>query len=143
MGDAVSVKYIKSTTLLLPLLKNLDTKLCTMGDYEYLFLNDFLDTDSKKRYDYLQLLGNNGLHYPIVMCTYSPGNNKGNLHFIWRVPNVEKTEDAFGSSQPVIESIRPNFPVFHTRAMRKELYSKFGRVAPSVKPSVLRHFIMN
>ena len=52
----------------------------------------------------------------------------------------KKTEDAFGSSQPVIESIRPNFPVFHTRAMRKELYSKFGRVAPSVKPSVLRHF---
>ena len=61
-----------------------------MGDYEYLFLNDFLDTDSKKRYDYLQLLGNNGLRYPIVMCTYSPGNNKGNLHFIWRVPNAEK-----------------------------------------------------
>ena len=90
MGDAISVKYIKSTTVLLPLLKNLDTKLSTMGDYEYLFLNDFLDTDSKKRYDYLQLLGNNGLHYPIVMCTYSPGNNKGNLHFIWRVPNAEK-----------------------------------------------------
>ena len=76
------------------------------------------------------------------MCTHSSGNNKGNLHFIWRVLTEETIEDAFSRSQKVIEFIRPHlsFPVFHTRAMRKEMFSKFDRVAPSVKPSVLRHF---
>ena len=29
---------------------------------------------------------------------------------------------------------------FHTRAMRKALFTKFGRVAPNLKPAILRAF---
>ena len=140
MGDAISVKYIKSTTIILPILRPLNATVSAMEDYTHFFLNDILDTDSKKRYNFLQCLTDNGLYHPIVMCTHSSGNNKGNLHFVWRVPNKETTEDAFSSSQKVIKSIRPSFPIFHTRAMRKEMFSKFGRVAPSIRPSILRHF---
>ena len=43
-------------------------------------------------------------------------------------------------SQKLIEEIKPRFPVFHTRAMRAEMFTKFGLVSPGVKPAVLRHF---
>ena len=48
MGDAISLKYIKSTKIILPVLKPLDTAVSTMEDYTHFFLNDILDTDAKR-----------------------------------------------------------------------------------------------
>ena len=48
--------------------------------------------------------------------------------------------DAFSHSQQVVHLIENNVPTFHTRAMRRAIFTKFGRIAPSIKPSVLRYF---
>ena len=42
-------------------------------------------------------------------------------------------------AQPIIEKFKKNVPQYHTRAMRKAAYEKFGLVMASTKPSILRH----
>ena len=44
----------------------------------------------------------------------------------------------FSESQHTIEMIKENIPMFHTRAMRRSLTVKYGRVAPNLKPAILR-----
>ena len=41
---------------------------------------------------------------------------------------------------PVIEQFKQQLPTYHTRGMRKALFSKFGRIAPNIKPACLRYF---
>lgn len=53
------------------------------------------------------------------------------------MPTKEAGKDAFSRNQNFFESIHLHFPVFHTRSMQKETFSKLGRVVPSVKPSVV------
>jgi len=89
MGDVVLVTYIKSTTIIIFMFENLDATLGAMKDYEHLFLNDLHDTDPRKRHNYLQILTSNGLHCPIIMCTYLSGNNKENLNVVWQISNSE------------------------------------------------------
>ena len=43
-------------------------------------------------------------------------------------------------SIPVIENVKPLLPQYHTPAMHKSLWSKYGLVAASVKPAVLQTF---
>ena len=74
------------------------------------------------------------------MLTYSPGNNKGNLHFVWRFEETEIIDIVFQKSLPAVECVKPFLPQYHTRAMRNLLMSKFGRVSSKVQPSLLRHF---
>ena len=59
----------------------------------------------------------------------------GNLNFIWRVSGVEKED--FTKSLPIVETIK--IPIFYTRTMRNVLFTKFGRISPSVKPYMLRY----
>ena len=139
--DSITVPYVKATTsTTFPLFREVDATLAGMQEYEYAFLNDLLPDEPRKRYNFLQSLLRTGIQSPIVVCTHSPGNNAGNLHFVWRVPKEDHIEKIFSQSQHVIETVRLQFPVFHIRAMRKTMFSKFGRIAPSVKPSVLRYF---
>ena len=72
--------------------------------------------------------------------THSSGNNADNIHFIWRVPPTEGADVTLNWSQKVIEEFKPNMPKFHTRAMRVEMFTKFGLVSPGVKPAALRFF---
>lgn len=62
------------------------------------------------------------------------------MHFVWRVPTTQKEGEVFNQSQGVIENLRPQFPVFHTHAMRTAMFTKFGRIAPTAKSSTLRYF---
>ena len=71
----------------------------------------------------------------VLLLTYSHGNNVGNLHFLWKVSG--SSED-LSLSQCAIEKAKEEIPVYHTRAMRRALFGKFGRVAPTMKPAVLR-----
>ena len=57
--------------------------------YEFVYLNDFLPDDSRKRYTYIHNLENAGLCYPIMVLTHSSGSNLGNSHFIWKVLSTE------------------------------------------------------
>jgi hypothetical protein len=83
----------------------------------------------------LEILTKTGLSLSAVLLTYSPGSNIGNMHFMWKVPDDDPV-DALERSQPVIEDIKKDIPVYHSRLMRSTMYNKFGRVAPTVKPAV-------
>ena len=71
-----------------------------------------------------------------ALLTYSHGNNIGSLHFVWKV--LESVDEDISESQRTIEKAKSEIPIFHTRAMKRALASKFGRVSPSMKPVLLR-----
>ena len=138
LADSMCVKYVKTcSSSCLPCFDALNQCLAEKQPYEHVFLNSFAPDDSRKRFEFLQSLERSGCQYPIVIVTHSPGNNAGNIHFAWRVSATEPVEDR---SQSTIEAIKPLFPSFHTRAMRTEMFTKFGRVSPGTKPAVLRYF---
>ena len=141
LSDSITLTYVKATTgSLFPLFRELSSTLEAVQPYEHVFLNELCPGDPRKRYEFIQSLQRTGIESSVVLCTHSSGTNTGNMHFIWRVPKDEEIKRVFTRSQSVIECIRPQFPVFHTRTMRKTMFSKFGRIAPSVKPAVLRYF---
>ena len=51
-------------------------------------------SDVQSRYKYIQRL-KAGLKVPSVLLTYSPGNNKGNLHFIWQIDCTDSATETF------------------------------------------------
>jgi len=81
----------------------------------------------------------NGLLSPAILATYSPGNNIGNIHWLW-LTDATVIFSAVQSCHQVIESIKVNIPTYHTRAMRKVMYDKFGLVSRNMNKAVLRHF---
>ena len=78
-----------------------------------------------------------GITFPTALLTYTHGNNVGSLHFVWRVETFG--DGAFSDSQPVIESIKKDIPVYHTRLMRKKMFKVFGRLTSSLKPAFARY----
>ena len=53
------------------------------------------------------------------------------------------TGTVFQKSLPVVQSIKPLLPQYHTRAMRKSLLSKYGCVSSGIKLAMLRPFYKN
>ena len=141
LSDSLSAKHIPaSASVPLGKFTPLSAALAAVKEFDHLFLNDFLPALPKPRYEYIQSLERNGLPSPLVLLTYSSGNNAGNLHFIWKVPTASTVAECFNSSLTTIEQVKPRLPQFHTRAMRQAMFEKFGRVSPNVKPAVLRLF---
>lgn len=122
----------------LPRFTKLNQILETKQPYEYVFLSALTPDNPRKKYKYLQSLQRSGCKFPVVIATHTSGNNTGNVHFIWRIPTTEQLDSTMDRSQSVIEEIKPRFPVFHTKAMRLEMFTKFGQVSPGVKPAALR-----
>lgn len=108
--------------------------LLTVEECQYVYVGEFCSSDGHKKYKCIQkVMG--GLCIPCCLLTYSAGGNVGNLNFIWRVSGIEKED--FTNSLPIVETKK--IPIFHTCAMRKVLFTKFGRISPSVKPYMLRY----
>ena len=68
---------------------------------------------------------------------YAPGSSVGNLHWIWH--SKADIDSALQSSQPLIEQPKEDIPQYHTRALKRVMYEKFGLVTLLTKKSVLRH----
>ena len=96
-----------------------------------------LPQERRKWYEYIEHI-KQGLHMPVVLATYSPGSNLGNLHWIWCTPATD-ISSAMQSCQPIIERIKVKIPSFHTRAIRQAAFEKYGLISPHVKKAVLRH----
>ena len=75
---------------------------------------------------------------PLVHITYSPGSNVGNIHWIWH-SDATSIDNGLHKVQPIIEHLKQNIPQYHTRAMRREAFAKFGLVMATTNKSVLRH----
>ena len=142
VSDSMSVKFVKASTGVLSCntrLEMLSSCLTDKSEYEFVSLCDFLPDASRACYEYIQTLESNGLPYPIMLLTHSSGNNIGNLHFVWKLPAGKSIEATFEESVRTVEDIKQILPRYHTRAMRREMFTKFGRISPSVKPAALRY----
>ena len=56
---------------------------------------------------------------------------------MWRVSTDASVKEILNSSIDVRDKLRLNLPEFHSRAMRREFISSFGRVT-GTKPAILR-----
>lgn len=121
-----------------PLLSSLDSALNESAVYNKLF-NDFTPVQSRRlRYLFIREL-EKGLTSPVCFLTYCHGSSIGNLHFIWKAPDDASAESgSCVENIRVIEEIKKELPVYHTRAMRKEFYNMYGRLTPHTKPYILR-----
>ena len=143
LSSNLHLKYIASCeeTNDSPLaLASIEDRLHDMQCFEVLHISNLLPTNRIQRHRVINSLVSSGLSYPTILLVYSPGSNIGNLHFLWKVPDDTTISDCFEQSVTSIESAKQQLPVFHTRAMRQEMFTKIGRVSQAVKPSVLRYF---
>ncbi|XP_019856375.1 PREDICTED: uncharacterized protein LOC109584906 [Amphimedon queenslandica] len=74
-----------------------------------------------------------------MILVYTPGSNIENFHFMCK---TFETNPAVRSekSQPAIEEAKRDVSIYHTRAMRRAVFQKFGLVSSSVKPMILQYF---
>ncbi len=139
LGDNLKLKFLPVSDEVEPMLKPIDDVLSVKPVYAHFSIADFLPSDSVKKHRFIFTLESTGLSFSSILLIYSPGGNICNLHFLWRVPETGEIGNYIQLSQPVIEAIKQNIPVYHTRAMKTAIFKKFGRVSSNVKPSVLRY----
>ena len=101
-------------------------------------IDSLLPIDRRQRYDRIQLL-KQGMSSPAVLATYAPGGNVCSLHWLW-LTDATDISSALQSCQSILESLTASMPEYHTRAMRRAMFEKFGLVTKNVKKSVLSHF---
>ena len=82
LSDSMSVKYIEPCHGV-PI-SRLEPLFGCLQEREYLVLNAFTPDQPRQTYKFIQCLDRNGLPVPIMLLTYSSGNNAGNLHFVWK-----------------------------------------------------------
>ena len=106
-------------------LLELQTRLEQVSDFQDVAIEDVLSiVDFRAKYNLISTIKSNSFPFPTALLSYSHGNNVGNLHFIWKVPSADET--SFSEIQKVTETIKRSNPIFHTRAMRKEMFNVFG-----------------
>ncbi|XP_019855512.1 PREDICTED: uncharacterized protein LOC109584273 [Amphimedon queenslandica] len=134
-SDSSTVRHIKSSSSVSPLLSELDDAIASKPEYCKLCVHDFSPQDNRRRYLYIREL-EKGLSHPIFYFTYTHNSNVGNYHFIWKAPL--SASESSTENMRVIEEIKKEIPVYHTRAMRREFYNIYGRISPESKPYLLR-----
>jgi hypothetical protein len=136
-SDAFVVKYVEKISPVSSLLHNLDSILNNSCLYQKIFVNDLAPKDKRKRYLFIQEL-EKGLSSPFFFFTYTHQSNVGNYHFIWKAPKYVSVEACSSENVQLVEEIKNEIPVFHTRMMRQEFYDMYGRISPKTKPYILR-----
>jgi hypothetical protein len=129
LSESLSVEIVEASAARYPCFWSLGERLDDTLPYQQIFLTDLCPETPRQRYEYLQKL-QRGLDIAVVIMTFSPGNNRGNLHFVWKYCSDDSMETIFEKSIAVVESIKPQLPTYHTRAMRRNLFCKFGRISP-------------
>ncbi|XP_065883057.1 uncharacterized protein [Dysidea avara] len=139
ISESISIEIIKRKQFIAPCHKSLSVALSQAEAYQHLSVGEFCPSDVQCRYRYMQRL-KSGLNVPFVLLTYSPGNNMGNLYFVWNFESSDTIETVFQKSLPVVDTIKSLLPQYHTRAMRKALLSKYGCITSKIQPALLRQF---
>ena len=71
-----------------------------------------------------------------VLHTHSPGGGILSQHYLWRVPDDFCVEAPLSENQKVIDRLKQDLPIYHTRAMRRDFMNMYGRFTGSTKPVV-------
>ena len=118
------------------LYKSLNDALQRSEEFSPIFLNHLSPHDARQWRYYLDNLPK-GLMVNAVKFSHAYGNHLGTLHFIWRVPEGISPSDMLSRNMKTADSVKGEINVYHTRAMRREAMSSFGRIC-GVKPAFLR-----
>lgn len=100
--------------------------------FEAVFVNDHAPPDAKRRYEYMK-----GLVVPCKCVRYTYTGSRNHLHFVWQTPLDSTESEILNQSLKVRDELKKSFPVYHSRAMRREFVHLFGKVTHS-KPAFLR-----
>lgn len=109
--DAVNVEFISANDGLFQSLEKADI-------YDPITLNEFLPSDPKARFRFMEMLHANS-PYSLVRFTHAYGNNRGNIHFLWKIPPSTSSEELLTMNHSIASSLASRIDKFHTRAMRK------------------------
>ena len=135
LGDNIQLISLPVSSDYAPQLNSLVHAIEGIDCFSYVYVNDYAPEEPFLKFRYIENL-KNGINTPALLFVHSPGSNIGNQYYIWKVTGTG--DDVFSRSQRVIEEVKSSLPTYHTRAMRKAMYNKYGRVCPSLKPAALR-----
>ena len=134
-SDSSSLQFINSSSNVSPLLSALDNAVASKPDYHKLCVRDFSPQEKRRRYLFICEL-QKGLSNPIFLFTYTHPSNVGNYHFVWKAPSI-LPENSSTQNLKIVQEIKKEIPVYHTRTMRKEFFSLYGGLSPESKPYLL------
>ena len=136
-SDAASIRYLPKVNSVSPLLTSLNSALSNVSMYEKIFINDLAPNERRQRYLYIREL-EKGLSCPVFFFTYTYGSNVGNFYFIWKAPEYVCMEACSSENVHIIEEIKSQIPMYHTRTMKQQFYDLHGRITPKSNSHVLR-----
>ncbi len=118
-------------------LKDLYDAINNVENYQVVAVEEYCPSEPSTKYYFMKTLKECGLPCQTAMLTYTPGNNVGNCSFIWKVTTTGDV--GFAECLSIIEEIKQDLPVYHTRKMKAEMLNKIGRLTKSIKPAVIRY----
>ncbi|XP_060582454.1 uncharacterized protein LOC132738865 [Ruditapes philippinarum] len=102
--------------------KTLHSALMSCKPYEHLLLNEYAPGDARRRHEYIK-----NLVMPVKCIKYTYSGAKEHLTFLWRVETQDSESVVLSKNMNIVTNIKKSLPVDHTKAMRREFLSLFGR----------------
>ena len=78
-----------------------------------------------------------GIQHHCAIFTHAFGGGIPSLHFVCRLPTDSSKEELVQRNTTVMDKLKGDLPVYHTRAMHKAAVGSFGRIC-GVKPAFMR-----
>ena len=103
--------------------KQLANALSDSEGFKPLRVNVFAPVEPWRKYEYLKALT---LPFHVVMFTHTSARR--NMIFLWKVPTSTSASELLNKSTETRDSLPPELPLYHTRAMRSEFIHSFGKV---------------
>ena len=116
--------------------KPLNATLSQKEEYDSVLLSEFCPDDAIKRRNYIDSL-NRGIQHRCAKFRHAFGGGIPSIHFIWRLPTDSSEEELVQRNAAVMDRLKTDLPVYHTRPMRKAAVGSFCRVC-GVKPAFMR-----
>ena len=132
VSDNMSVKFLKTSPITKAPYTELSMALSQIAPYQFLPVDDYAPLDKQRQYEFFNLI-DYSMKEKCALLTYSPDNNVGSIHFMWKVEE-DNESDMVTRMQVPIEEAKKQLPVLHTRMMRRALYDMFGKISNHVKP---------
>uniref|UniRef100_A0A1X7TME8 Uncharacterized protein n=1 Tax=Amphimedon queenslandica TaxID=400682 RepID=A0A1X7TME8_AMPQE len=141
LSDHFSTQVLEESESVPSSLSAIDKLVSSQSVYAHTSIDHLLPSESLKKHRLINLLTESGLSCRAMLLMYAPGGSIANLHFMWPLPlDISDESILHQRSQSTIEKIKLLLPVFHTRAMKRAMFDKFGRISKNVKPFQLRYF---
>lgn len=102
--------------------QTLHAALMASKPYEHVLVNDFAPGDARRRHEFIK-----NLIVPVKCVKYTYSGVKEHVTFLWRVDTNDSESFILSKNVENATLIRKSLPVYHTRVMRREFLSLFGK----------------